>query len=174
MSADLSDPNIVAKYQEIISFTSPTNWCVFFPSGDASLIHPHSLSTPRLLLSYGQVSFLGHNAPFWVLSTTRDQSRDKLSLYASGDGGIQELQQQLHGDVFFVFLREDRSFILISFVPEDISGVRRGSDIIIFSLAYSRDTHDYCLSARALVHSRAVGSLFKVNFRQATTICITI
>ncbi|KAF8328364.1 uncharacterized protein EI90DRAFT_1566031 [Cantharellus anzutake] len=102
MSADLSDPNIAAKYQEIISFTSPTNW---------------------LLLSYGQ-------------------SRDKLSLYASGSGGIEELQRQLHGDVFFVFLREERSFILISFVPEDISGVRR---------------------ARALVHSRAVGSLLKAH-----------
>lgn len=102
MSADLSDPNIAAKYQEIISYTSPTNW---------------------LLLSYGQ-------------------SRDKLSLYASGSGGIEELQQQLHGDVFFVFLREERSFILISFVPEDISGVRR---------------------ARALVHSRAVGSLLKAH-----------
>ncbi|KAF9508160.1 hypothetical protein BS47DRAFT_1350734, partial [Hydnum rufescens UP504] len=75
-------------------------------------------------------------------SPTNWCSRDKLSLYASGDGGILELQKQLHGDVFFVFLREDRSFILISFVPEDISGVRR---------------------ARALVHSRAVGSLFKAH-----------
>ena len=92
---------------------------------------PNSRPIPRLLLSYGQVSFLGHNAPFLILSLHRaDQSRDKLSLYASGDGGIQELQQRLNGDVFFVFLREDRSFILISFVPEDISGVRRGSDII--------------------------------------------
>ncbi|KAF8308325.1 hypothetical protein DL93DRAFT_2171177 [Clavulina sp. PMI_390] len=102
MSADLSDPNIVEKYKDITSFTSPTNW---------------------LLLSYGQ-------------------SRDKLSLYASGEGGIGELRPKLQGDVFFALVREDRSFILISFVPEDISGVRR---------------------ARALVHARAVGSLFKAH-----------
>ena len=62
------------------------------------------------------------------------KSRDKLSLYASGSGGIEELQQQLHGDVFFVFLREERSFILISFVPEDISGVRRGERMICWTM----------------------------------------
>lgn len=60
------------------------------------------------------------------------QSRDKLSLYASGRGGIEELRPHLQGDVFFALIREDRSFILISFVPEDISGVRRGRSGYVF------------------------------------------
>lgn len=56
MSADLSDPNIVAKYQEIISFTSPTNWCVLYMSYLRVLYSHHVL---RLLLSYGQVRSKG-------------------------------------------------------------------------------------------------------------------
>lgn len=35
MSADLSDPNIIEKYKEITSFTSPTNWCVLKLAADA-------------------------------------------------------------------------------------------------------------------------------------------
>jgi hypothetical protein len=61
-----------------------------------------------------------------MLLNTLSQSRDKLSLYASGRAGIEELRPHLRGDVFFALIREDRSLILISFVPEDISGVRRG------------------------------------------------
>lgn len=49
-----------------------------------------------------------------------------MSLFASGEQGVEELRPHLQGDVFFALIREDRSFILISFVPEDISGVRRG------------------------------------------------
>ncbi|KAH8116314.1 hypothetical protein DFH11DRAFT_1579887 [Phellopilus nigrolimitatus] len=80
----------------------------------------------------------------WLL-LTYGQTRDKLSLLASGEGDFNTLCRSIPSiDIYFGFCRErdgDKNyFALISFVPNGISGVRR---------------------ARALVHQRAVGSLFK-------------
>ncbi|EJD07434.1 uncharacterized protein FOMMEDRAFT_16102 [Fomitiporia mediterranea MF3/22] len=81
----------------------------------------------------------------WLL-LTYGQSRDKLSLLESGIGTFNDLCGAVprSEDVYFGFCRErdgdNNYFALIAFVPEGVSGVKR---------------------ARALVHSRAVGSLFK-------------
>lgn len=51
MSADLSDPNIIEKYKEITSFTSPTNWCVLKLAFDA--LSSYDISTD---FKYGSIS----------------------------------------------------------------------------------------------------------------------
>ncbi|KZT43102.1 hypothetical protein SISSUDRAFT_1040529 [Sistotremastrum suecicum HHB10207 ss-3] len=83
----------------------------------------------------------------WLL--LKYATRDKLYLCGLGVGGVIELRNNLDPeDVFFGFVREDDTkgrrshYALVTFVPEVVSGVRR---------------------ARALVHSRAVGSLFKAH-----------
>ncbi|KAG8836382.1 hypothetical protein FRC18_011513 [Serendipita sp. 400] len=69
------------------------------------------------------------------------QTRDTLTLLSTGTGGIEELQRTLsEDDAYFAFVREEKAFCLINFFPVGIPGVRR---------------------ARALVHARAVTSLFK-------------
>lgn len=101
------------------------------------------LSAPEIAQAYEQVRAKQLD---WLL-LTYGQTRDKLSLLATGSGGVEELVQRLpEDDVYFAFVREeekDRSyFCLVSYVPESVSGVRR---------------------ARALVHSRAVATTFKAH-----------
>lgn len=55
------------------------------------------------------------------------QTRDKLTLLATGTGGIEELQKTLpDNDAYFAFVREEKAFCLINFFPAGIPGVRRG------------------------------------------------
>lgn len=61
------------------------------------------------------------------------QTRDKLSLYASGEGGVDALRGSIPddlADVYFGFVREEENrknyYALIAYVPESVSGVRRG------------------------------------------------
>ncbi|KDQ06857.1 hypothetical protein BOTBODRAFT_39287 [Botryobasidium botryosum FD-172 SS1] len=99
------------------------------------------LSDPNINAVYSEITSM---QPTNWLILSYGETRDKLSLHSSGEGGIEELQEKIAGgtDVLFAFAREERSFITISFVPEGVSGVRR---------------------ARALVHSRAVASYFKAQ-----------
>lgn len=64
------------------------------------------------------------------------KTRDRLSLYASGIGGAEGLRNILPSDwedVFFGFCREEENsrgyYALIAYVPETVSGVRRGSSL---------------------------------------------
>ncbi|CAG8436573.1 6218_t:CDS:2 [Ambispora gerdemannii] len=75
----------------------------------------------------------------WLILGYHD-TRDKISLYSKGTGGLDELRQNLQEEVLYGFLRIENRFVLITYVSEQVSGVRR---------------------ARALVHGRAVGALFK-------------
>jgi hypothetical protein len=55
------------------------------------------------------------------------QTRDKLSLLATGTAGIEELATHLtDDDIYFAFVREDKAFAIISYFPAGIPGVRRG------------------------------------------------
>lgn len=56
MSADLSDPAIVSKYQEITAFTSPVNWCAM--NNKIQMFIIDSSPPRRLMLSYRQVGFV--------------------------------------------------------------------------------------------------------------------
>ncbi|CAG8733189.1 15832_t:CDS:2 [Acaulospora morrowiae] len=70
------------------------------------------------------------------------ESRDKISLYSKGTGGLDELRGNLKDEVLYGFLRIENRYVLFTYVSEAVSGVRR---------------------ARALVHGRAVGALFKAH-----------
>ncbi|RUP50576.1 hypothetical protein BC936DRAFT_138581 [Jimgerdemannia flammicorona] len=101
MSCDLSDPNILVAYNEIINFEG-TNWLI-----------------------------LGYN-----------DTRDVISLYSKGSGGLSEMRDNLREEVLYGFARLEERYVLITYVSEQVSGVRR---------------------ARALVHGRAVGALLKAQ-----------
>ncbi|CAG8587220.1 5131_t:CDS:2 [Diversispora eburnea] len=58
----------------------------------------------------------------------------------TSSGGLEELRNNLKEEVLYGFLRIENRFVLLTYVSESVSGVRR---------------------ARALVHGRAVGALFK-------------
>ncbi|CAG8813423.1 11682_t:CDS:2 [Gigaspora margarita] len=75
----------------------------------------------------------------WLILGYHD-TRDKISLYSKGTGGLDELRNNLREEVLYGFLRIENRFVLLTYVSEAVSGVRR---------------------ARALVHGRAVGALFK-------------
>lgn len=85
-------------------------------------------------------SIVRGEATNWLI-LSYGSTRDTLTLLSTGTGGIEELQKSLSDDdAYFAFVREEKAFCLINFFPTGIPGVRR---------------------ARALVHARAVTSLFK-------------
>src|SRR5258706_6747011 len=72
------------------------------------------------------------------------QTRDKLSLFSTGTGGIEELAIHLtDDDVYFAFVREEKSYVIISYFPAGIPGVRRGqlsALVPVFRIQYVRYT----------------------------------
>ncbi|KLO13253.1 hypothetical protein SCHPADRAFT_940502 [Schizopora paradoxa] len=105
------------------------------------------LTDPQITLSYEEV--LRDDGLDWFLLSYLE-SRDKLSLFRRGAGRIQDFRESIPvepEDVYFGFCREfvesgAQVYVLITYVPDSVSGVRR---------------------ARALVHSRVVGSLLKAH-----------
>ncbi|CAG8635990.1 5808_t:CDS:2 [Paraglomus brasilianum] len=95
------------------------------------------LSDPNIQTAYDEI--VSGQDTNWLILGYND-SRDKVSLYSKGSGGVEELRQNLREEVLYGFLRIENRFVLITYVSEQVSGVRR---------------------ARALVHGRAVGALFK-------------
>ncbi|KAI5121878.1 hypothetical protein M0805_001084 [Coniferiporia weirii] len=102
------------------------------------------LTDPGITSAYDDI--IKRKSKDWLL-LSYGKTRDKLSLLTSGGGDFDDMCQGLSRvpeDVYFGFCRErdgERNyFALLTFVPTSVSGVKR---------------------ARALVHSRAVGSLFK-------------
>ncbi|CAJ0905165.1 10983_t:CDS:2 [Entrophospora sp. SA101] len=75
----------------------------------------------------------------WLILGYND-TRDKISLYSKGSHGLEGLRSNLKDEVLYGFIRIENKFVLLTYVSEQVSGVRR---------------------ARALVHGRAVGALFK-------------
>ncbi|ORY75011.1 hypothetical protein BCR35DRAFT_306418 [Leucosporidium creatinivorum] len=81
----------------------------------------------------------GDSLTDWLILGYRG-TRDKLSVYSTGEQGVVELKTKLLPEVLFGLLNMDGRMMLWTFLPEDgVSGVQR---------------------ARALVHSRAVGAAF--------------
>ncbi|CAG8467576.1 7377_t:CDS:10 [Ambispora leptoticha] len=81
-----------------------------------------------------------HENPQIILPPDNNESEQQIKDNYNGTSGLDELRQNLKEEVLYGFLRIENRFVLITYVSEQVSGVRR---------------------ARALVHGRAVGALFK-------------
>jgi hypothetical protein len=97
------------------------------------------LSDPAITGAYEEI-VNGHDTNWLILGY--NDTRDKISLYSKGSGGLDELRSNLKDEVLYGFLRIENRFVLLTYVSEQVSGVRR---------------------ARSLVHGRAVGALFKAH-----------
>ncbi|KAG0305022.1 hypothetical protein BGZ98_004686 [Dissophora globulifera] len=103
------------------------------------------LTDPAILEAYQEIV---SGAPTnWLILGYHD-TRDKISLYYKGTGGLGELAANLKEEVLYGFVRIDDRFALLAYVSEQVSGLRR---------------------ARALVHGKAVGALFKASNVQINT-----
>ncbi|ORE07272.1 hypothetical protein BCV72DRAFT_110985 [Rhizopus microsporus var. microsporus] len=102
------------------------------------------VSDPRILNAY--YSITEDEPTDWLLLGYKD-SRNVITLYASGCNGLSEFRQHLTNEILFGFVRIEDKFILITYVPDSVSGVRR---------------------ARALVHSRSVASVCELSHAQIT------
>jgi len=100
------------------------------------------LSDPNIQEAYDEI--VNGRETNWLILGYHD-TRDKISLYSKGSGGLDELRNNLKEEVLYGFLRIENRFVLLTYVSEQVSGVRR---------------------ARALVHGRAVGALFKAHQAQ--------
>ena len=115
MSVDLTDPGIAQAYDDIVKLRE-TNWYYYSIGRNAFNLTSLLINQiNRLLLNYGQ-------------------SRDRLALFATGCGGIDELRERLpvgDDEVFFGFCRDGEDgknyFTLVAYVPSNVSGVRRGT-----------------------------------------------
>ncbi|KAG9071950.1 hypothetical protein KI688_006169 [Linnemannia hyalina] len=95
------------------------------------------LTDPAILEAYQAI--VSGTPTNWLILGYHD-TRDKISLYSKGTGGLEELRSNLTEEVLYGFVRIDDRFALLAYVSEQVSGLRR---------------------ARALVHGKAVGALFK-------------
>ncbi|KAJ1977507.1 hypothetical protein H4R34_003553 [Dimargaris verticillata] len=95
------------------------------------------LSDPSIIQAYNEV--VGGEVTNWLLLGYND-TRDVISLYGKGTGGLAEFASQIRNEVLFGLLRLDKVNILIQHISVQVSGVRR---------------------ARGLVHGRAVANLLK-------------
>ncbi|KAF9438903.1 hypothetical protein BGZ76_003263 [Entomortierella beljakovae] len=103
------------------------------------------LTDPAILETYQDI--ISGSPTNWLILGYHD-TRDKISLYSRGAGGLGELTSNLKEEVLYGFVRIEDRFALIAYVSEQVSGLRR---------------------ARALVHGKAVGALFKASNVQINT-----
>ncbi|KAG2206000.1 hypothetical protein INT47_005318, partial [Mucor saturninus] len=102
------------------------------------------VNDPRILNAY--IAITEEEPTDWLLLGYKD-TRSVISLYASGTNGLSEFREHITNEILFGFVRVDDRFILITYVPDSVSGVRR---------------------ARALVHSRSVASILELSHAQFT------
>ncbi|KAF9083700.1 hypothetical protein BGX23_011221 [Mortierella sp. AD031] len=95
------------------------------------------LTDPAILEAYQAI--ISGTPTNWLILGYHD-TRDKISLYSKGTGGLEELRANLTEEVLYGFVRIEDRYALLAYVSEQVSGLRR---------------------ARALVHGKAVGALFK-------------
>ncbi|KAG0316740.1 hypothetical protein BGZ99_006721 [Dissophora globulifera] len=100
------------------------------------------LTDPAILEAYQEI--VSGTQTNWLILGYHD-TRDKISLYSKGTGGLEELKANLKEEVLYGFVRIEDRFALLAYVSEQVSGLRR---------------------ARALVHGKAVGALFKHSHAQ--------
>ncbi|KAF9117056.1 hypothetical protein BGX27_005606 [Mortierella sp. AM989] len=103
------------------------------------------LTDPAILEAYQDI--ISGTPTNWLILGYHD-TRDKISLYSKGTGGLDELAASLTEEVLYGFVRIEDRFALLAYVSEQVSGLRR---------------------ARALVHGKAVGALFKASNVQINT-----
>ncbi|KAG1036965.1 hypothetical protein G6F25_007581 [Rhizopus arrhizus] len=83
----------------------------------------------------------------WLLLGYKN-TRDVISLYSSGVGGLSEFRKHLRMDeIFYGFVKLNNRCILITWLPEQFTGIRR---------------------ARALVHSRFIALHLNLHYAQLT------
>ncbi|KAF9427126.1 hypothetical protein BGZ94_005424 [Podila epigama] len=100
------------------------------------------LSDPAILDAYHDI--VNGGSTNWLVLGYRD-TRDKIFLYSKGSKGVDEMRANMNDDILFGFVRIEDSYALLAYVSEHVSGLRR---------------------ARALVHGKVVGTLFKNNHVQ--------
>ncbi|KAF9972438.1 hypothetical protein BGZ73_004441 [Actinomortierella ambigua] len=100
------------------------------------------LTDPAILEVYQEI--ISGTPVNWLILGYHD-TRDKISLYSKGTGGLEELKTNLREEVLYGFVRIEDRFALLAYVSDQVSGLRR---------------------ARALVHGKAVGALFKQSHAQ--------
>jgi len=111
MSVDLSSPDIANAYEQVRS--KQLDWWVWYNARIFLRLTGHLC---RLLLTYAQVCLLSPWQPRLWCSSVCPQTRDKLFLLASGDGGVEAMVDALpDNDIFYGFCREeerDRSYFV--------------------------------------------------------------
>ncbi|KAI9029602.1 hypothetical protein CLU79DRAFT_734944 [Phycomyces nitens] len=102
------------------------------------------LSDPNIAIAYEAV-IEGHPTNWFLLGY--NDTRDVLSLVANGTKGLEELRSHLKNEIFYGFLRVENKCILITWISDQVNGVRR---------------------ARALVHGRSVAAFLSLYQAQMT------
>ncbi|KAJ2804861.1 hypothetical protein H4R21_001476 [Coemansia helicoidea] len=79
------------------------------------------LSDPKIAEAYGRI--LSSDGIDWMV-IGYGSTRDRLSLYASGDGGVAEMALQVPDEIAFCFVLFEGSRVLVTHVSEKIRYVR--------------------------------------------------
>ncbi|KAG1059922.1 hypothetical protein G6F42_028137 [Rhizopus arrhizus] len=77
-----------------------------------------NINDPRILNAY--IAITEDEPTDWLILGYRD-TRDVISLYASGVHGLSEFRNNLTNEILFGFVRVEDKFILITYVPDSVS-----------------------------------------------------
>jgi hypothetical protein len=58
-------------------------------------------------------------------------TRDKITLYTKGSGGLEEFKSNLQEEVLYGFIRVDRQFILINYVSDQVRFVLSADEALL-------------------------------------------
>ncbi|KAF9988846.1 hypothetical protein BGZ75_008362 [Mortierella antarctica] len=82
------------------------------------------LTDPAIQEAYRAIT---NRAPTNWLMLGYNGTRDKISLYSEGTGGLAEFRTKLTDEVLYGFVRVQDQYALIAYVSEQVSGLRRES-----------------------------------------------
>ncbi|CAJ0645127.1 1480_t:CDS:2 [Entrophospora sp. SA101] len=85
------------------------------------------LSDPAITVAYEEI--INGQDTEWLILGYND-TRDKISLYSKGSHGLEGLRSNLKDEVLYGFIRIENKFVLLTYVSEQVSGVRRDSSLL--------------------------------------------
>ncbi|KAK9687239.1 hypothetical protein K7432_014867 [Basidiobolus ranarum] len=106
------------------------------------------LSDPAIAPAYEEVA-TGQGAN-WLILGYHD-SRDTISLYTKGTGGLEEFKAHLTDEVLYGYLNFENNLIFVTYISENVSGIRRARAFVHGKhVATMLNKHDVYFTASSL------------------------
>ncbi|ORX94318.1 actin depolymerizing protein [Basidiobolus meristosporus CBS 931.73] len=123
------------------------------------------LSDPAIAPAYEEVA-TGQGAN-WLILGYHD-SRDTISLYTKGAGGLEEFKAHLTDEVLYGYLNFENNLIFVTYISENVSGIRRARAFVHGKhVATMLSKHDVYFTASSLADLTESNILARIRPKSA-------